>query len=356
MLVPNRIRRSSLLALAVLGAGCGSATTVVEHSATGATQTSTPSGAGAVLHPAVQSIPAGDNPHDVGVAGGKVWVADFGGPVLEFDARGHRLSVIKLDAQSMAVGAGGVWVGVLSNSNSGPQGPIAEIDARTGQVSRHVITRDPADLLAVGDGAVWAASRFTPRITRIPLAGGPQRTFRLPGTPTAIAVGRSAVWVAVGQAGTPQAVGEPQTGSGQVLGLDAGTGAQLGKENETAVPTSLVVAQGKVWVALANDVNALDELDEATGRSVTGTPSINVGMQPTGLASGDGSVWALNYSDGTVTRVDPATSHPTATIAFAPATDPDRLAANSPIRLAVAPATLWVTDAQANTLRRVPVR
>jgi hypothetical protein len=54
--------------------------------------------------------------------------------------------------------------------------------------------------------------------------------------------------------------------------------------------------------------------------------------------------------------VDPATSHPTATIAFAPATDPDRLAANSPIRLAVAPATLWVTDAQANTLRRVPVR
>jgi streptogramin lyase len=356
MLVLHRIRRSSLVALAVLGAGCGGASTVVEHSATGATQTGTSSSAAAVLHPTAESIPAGDNPHDVVVAGGKIWVADFGGPVLEFDAHGHRLRTIKLDAQSMAAGAGGVWVGLLSNSNTGPQGPIAEIDARRGQVSRHLIARDPADLLAVGDGAVWSASRFAPRITRIPLAGGPQRSFRLPGTPTAIALGRSAVWVAVGQAGTPQAVGEPQTGSGQVLGLDAATGAQLAQEGETAVPTSLVVAQGKVWVALADDVNALDELDEATGRSATGTPSINVGKQPTGLASGNGSVWALNYSDGTVTRVDPVTGHPTATIAIGPATDPDRLAANTPIRLALAPATLWVTDAQANTLRRVPVR
>jgi hypothetical protein len=356
MLVVHRIRRSSLLALAVVGAGCGSGNTVVEHSATSATQTGTTSTAVVLLRPPVQSIPAGDNPHDVAVAGGKVWVADFGGPVLEFDSRGHRLRTISLDAESLAAGPDGVWVGLLSNSNSGPQGPIAEIDARSGQVSRHLLTRDPADLLAVGDGAVWSASRFAPRVTRIPLAGGPQRSFRLPGTPTAIAVGRRSVWVAIGQAGTPQAVGEPQTGSGQVLGLDAVTGAKLAQAGEISVPTSLVVAQGKVWVALANDVNELDELDEATGRPVTGTAPINVGKQPTGLASGNGSVWALNYSDGTVTRVGPATGNPTATIAVGPSTDPDRLAANSPIRLAVGPATLWVTDAQANKLRRVPVR
>src|SRR5204863_9468126 len=92
----------------------------------------------AVTNPAVETFPAGDNPHDLAVAGGKLWVADFGGPVREYDARGHHLKTIALDAQSMAPGPGSVWVGLLSNSNTGPQGPIAEIDARRWHVSRRI--------------------------------------------------------------------------------------------------------------------------------------------------------------------------------------------------------------------------
>jgi hypothetical protein len=304
----------------------------------------------------VTTIPAGDNPHDVVVASAHIWVADFGGPLIEFDTQGHRLRTIRVDAQAIAAGPGEVWVSELSNSNTGPQGRLTEVDARTGQVSRRLNTRDSVDVLAVGDGAVWAASRFAARITRVPVSGGAQRTLRLSGTPTAIAVGSSATWVAVGQAGTAQAVGEPQTGNGAVLKLDSSTGAQLAQQGETTVPTALAVAHGKVWVALAGDVDAVDGLDETTGRSVSGSPSINVGKQPTDLASGDGSVWALNYSDGTVTRVDPVTARATGTIAFASPTDPDRLAANSPIRLAVSAGTIWVTDAEANTLRRVSSR
>ena len=65
-------------------------------------------------------------------------------------------------------------------------------------------------------------------------------------------------------------------------------------------------------------------------------------------------MWALNYSDATVTRIDAASGRVTGTIAFGPRTDPGRLAANSPIRLALTPGALWVTDAAANSLRRLP--
>lgn len=104
-----------------------------------------------------------------------------------------------------------------------------------------------------------------------------------------------------------------------------------------------------------DDINQLSRIDEATGQQVSGPP-IAVGQQPTGLVAGDGSVWALNYSDATITRVEPATGGTTATIAFGPRTDPNRLAANSPIRLAITPGTLWVTDAEANSLRRLSDR
>jgi streptogramin lyase len=325
------------------------------------TEASTPRTTGsaspAVIHPAVKTFPAGENPHDLAVAGGKLWVADFGGPVREYDARGHQVKTIALDAQSMAPGPGSVWVGLLSNSNTGPQGPIAEIEAHGGHVARRVKMRDSADVLAVGHGAVWAASRFATRVTRIPLSGGPQRTFKVPGAPTAIAVGPGGVWVAYGAAkpGLSAAVGEPQTGEGGVVKLDPKSGRQLAKQSKGAVPTALVVAHGTVWVALADDVNQVDRIDEATGQSGSGEP-IAVGQEPTGLVAGDGSVWVLNYADGTVTRVDPASGHTVATIAFGARTDPSRLAANSPIRLAVTLGTLWVTDAEANTLRRLPDR
>jgi hypothetical protein len=345
-----------LVVFAAISAGCGGGTsggggsTAAGNPATGATS------AAPVLHPAVKSIPAGDNPHSVLVAGGAIWVADFGGPVREFDTRGHQLRVIKLDEQAVAPGPSALWVGELSNSNSGPQGPLAEVDARTGKVVRRFAARDPVDVLAVGGGALWAASRFTSRITRISLPGGAQRTFRLPGTPTAIALGPGSVWVAYGQAGTSQAVGQPDTGAGGVVKLDPTTGRQTAQQSEGAVPTALVVAHGTVWVALANDLNELDRIDEATGKSVPGAPTVSVGKQPTDLVFADGSVWALNYSDATVTRVDPATGRPTATIAFAAPTNPDRLAANTPIRLAITPGLLWVTDAEANALRRLPDR
>jgi hypothetical protein len=291
----------------------------------------------------------------VTVAYGHIWVADFGGPVREFDLRGRRLRTIRASAQVLAPGPDSVWVGELSNSNT-LLGKLSEIDVRTGRVVRRFATKHPVDVLAVGDGAVWTASHFTSRITRVALSSGAQRTFPLPGNPTAIAVGNGAVWVAYaepesGNGGISQAVGEPQTGGGGVAQLDPTSGSKLTAQTESVVPTALVLAHGSVWAALANDVNQVDRIDASSGQSA-GT--ISVGKQPTDVAFGDRSVWALNYSDATITRIDPVSGHVSATVTFAPPTDPDRLAANTPIRLAVTLGTLWVTDASANTLRRLP--
>ena len=343
-------------ALALAAAGCsGKSAPTNTHAQTGTGQRSTSTTA-VVTHPTVRTFNAGVNPHDLVAVGRNVWVADFGGPLREYDAQGHRLKTIAVDVQSMAAARDSVWVGELSNSNTGPQGPLAEVDARNGRVVRRLKTRDPVDVLAVGDGGVWTASRFATRITRIPLNGGAQRTFKLPGAPTAIAIGSSGVWVAYGpNPGLAGAAGEPSNGSGGVVKLDPASGRELSSRFESVVPTALVVAHGSVWVALSNGVNGLDRLDEASDHSVADTP-IPVGEQPTGLATGDGAVWVLNYSDGTITRVNPASGRVTGTIAFGPRTDPNRLAANSPIRLAVTPGTVWVSDAAANALHRLSAR
>src|SRR5436190_19905313 len=124
--------RSSLPA-AGCGGGPGSTKT---HTAASTPQTTGLTGP-AVTHPAVETFPAGDNPHDLAVAGGKLWVADFGGPVREYDARGHHLKTRAPDARSMAPGPGSVWVGLVSDSRTGTPGPLVEIDAgRCQMVSR----------------------------------------------------------------------------------------------------------------------------------------------------------------------------------------------------------------------------
>jgi hypothetical protein len=351
-----RLLVAAAVVLLATSAGCGG------HSAGAggagsAAQTGSSTGAGASIHPPAQVIRAGDNPHDIAVVSGHIWVADFGSPVQKFDLHGRHLRTIPASAQSLAAGPNTVWVGELSNSNR-LLGKLAQIDAISGRRVRTFATEDAADEIAVGAGAVWTASHFAARITRIALPSGAQRTFPLPGNPTAIGMGHGAVWVAFaqpesGNGGVSQAVGEPQTGSGGVVQLDPSNGSQLSTQSEQTVPTALLVTGGSVWVSLANDLNEVDRLDARSGQSRS---TIRVGKQPTELAFGDGSVWALNYSDATVTRIDAASDQVSATITFAPPTDPDRLAANTPIRLAVTPGTLWVTDAQANILRRLPER
>src|SRR5437763_6791811 len=125
------------LSMALTSCGGGGA------SGGGDTATQGASSGSQVAHPAVQTFPAGENPRDLVVAAGRIWVLDFGEPtVREFDSRGHLVRKVKLDGQSIAPGPNSVWVGELSNSNSGPQGPVADVDARSGRAWRRLTPKD----------------------------------------------------------------------------------------------------------------------------------------------------------------------------------------------------------------------
>ena len=77
-------------------------------------------------------------------------------------------------------------------------------------------------------------------------------------------------------------------------------------------------------------------------RSGRRTALVDVGNDPTAIAAGAGSVWVTNSTDGTVTRIDPATLL-TTTISVG----------HGPAAIAVNAAGAWVADAGDDELVRV---
>lgn len=70
-------------------------------------------------------------------------------------------------------------------------------------------------------------------------------------------------------------------------------------------PTAVAVGFGTVWVTNNTD-GTVDRLDVRTGR--LRAPAILVGPGPLAVATGEGGVWVATgdgYGDNTVTRVTP---------------------------------------------------
>src|SRR5581483_3711279 len=124
-----------------------------------------------------------------------------------------------------------------------------------------------------------------------PDTGAAIRTISLDIHPTALTVGRDALWVADYDAGT---VTEVDPRSGETLGsaLPVGNG-----------PSALLLADGRLWVANSED-STVTAIDPDTDRTLATIP---VGSGPAALAAGSGVVWVANQYSGTVSRVDPTT-------------------------------------------------
>ena len=147
-------------------------------------------------------------------------------------------------------------------------------------------------------------------------------------------------------------------------------------------PTGVAVGEGAVWVANTGDAT-VTRIELGTGRR-EGRP-IRVGEDPRAIAAGGGAVWVANYGDGTVSRIDPRTNTAGAPIPVGPgpsdivvgagrvwvATEADRVVrldprtgalAGSPIRvqsegaLALGGGRLWVSDRKDRTVRSIDVR
>ncbi|HEV8648022.1 MAG TPA: hypothetical protein VG276_01165 [Actinomycetes bacterium] len=106
-----------------------------------------------------------------------------------------------------------------------------------------------------------------------------------------------------------------------------------------AGPADVLVSDGAVWVANATQ-GTVSRIDPATN---TVTRTIRVGRNPSRLAAGYGSIWAAN-NDGTVSRINARTGRVTATI---PVTG------IRPSDLAAGAGAVWVTSGAGARLMRV---
>ena len=159
-----------------------------------------------------------------------------------------------------------------------------------------------------------------------PSAGAVRAVVPLGTSPSTLAAGDGAVWVANANAGT-------------VSRIDPSTRAVVETIPVGSSPSGIAVGAGAVWVA-NNDDETVSRIDPGVNRVVQTIP---VGNAPTGVAVGDGSVWVANSSDGTLTRIDAITGDVITTIALgAGATN-----------VAVGAGAVWVSDEAGNRVFRV---
>jgi DNA-binding beta-propeller fold protein YncE len=262
--------------------------------------------------------------------GSSVWVANSGdGTVSQLDSR--RLKVIRTvgigaEATDIATGAGGVWV-ATGNDNT-----LVQIDPRTGAVletlrlPREEIQPTTAPAVAVGEGAVWAASGF--RLLKIDPASSKivagLRGMKCCGGLADIALGLGAVWVA--------------DLTEVVARVSPRTSTPTGPPVRGPYPSSLAVGYGSVWVAGADEGGTHPALWRIDAQTLQVTQTIPLGKRrlpgpALGLATGDGAVWLADYDRGTLLRIDPATGAIVSTIRIG----------GHPWGVAVGAGRVWVT-------------
>ncbi len=107
-------------------------------------------------------------------------------------------------------------------------------------------------------------------------------------------------------------------------------------------PHNVAAGFGSVWVTVSGE---LVRLDSATGAVLA---RISIGGRPWGVAVGEGAVWVGNWTDGTVTRVDPATNtvvwRVTLNTSFGEA---------SPVGVAAGGGSVWAADNSSDEVWRL---
>jgi streptogramin lyase len=119
------------------------------------------------------------------------------------------------------------------------------------------------------------------------------QTIRVGNAPYNVAAGFGSVWVTVFR---------------ELVRLDPATGAVVARIRVGGRPWGVAVGEGAVWVAGWTD-GSVSRVDPATN-TVTWRVTLNTPLgeaSPVGVAAGGGSVWAADNSSDEVWRLDPAT-------------------------------------------------
>ena len=219
-----------------------------------------------------------------------------------------------------------------------PPNSVAVIDAKTNELVTTVPVGIRPGPIAAGGGFVWVGNLQDRNLSK--LGAGRARVVRtIPldnRTPTGLAVGADAVWVAHGRLGQLSRV-DPQFGQVTETVEPAGRGpystngsvddrrrARCGPSSATrpsrasirttsGVTGSTLAGGGPADVVVGERLGLgqqlrLGERSAFQSRHVRGGPTEDdpdVGRRPSGLAFGEGAIWVAITGDDLVTRIDP---------------------------------------------------
>ena len=193
----------------------------------------------------------------------------------------------------VAVDSGHVWVG------EGKRGSVLEVDPTKLVLVRSVRITNFPYRLAAGSGTVWVATGYDGSITRIKADGTNSRPFRAEPKASGrvqLAVGYGALWAA--------------SQDGVLARVDPSSLRLIARILRVGFPEALSTGFGGVWLADATRFVVV-RIDPVRNHVVLEIP---IGGVAEDIAVGDGAVWAVTPVQNRLWRIDPRTNAVTASI------------------------------------------
>jgi ABC-type transport system substrate-binding protein len=167
---------------------------------------------------------------------------------------------------------------------------VSRIDPGTNEESQLLRAGSSPTGIAVGDGALWIADSIGGALLRVDPVTEAVEAVPLAGLPSGVAFTPGAVWVSV----SPNSVARVDpTDRNVVLTQQVGSG-----------PTAVVAAFGSIWVANHLDAT-VTRLEPSTGREEAKIP---VGDGPNALVAAGGRLWVGVELEDEVLAIDPTTN------------------------------------------------
>jgi YVTN family beta-propeller protein len=265
------------------------------------------------------------------------------GPEALAAADSHRRRRLLMTAVALAAGAAiaAIVVGLTGGSSivTVPPNAVGLIDPATNRVTDSVPVGAGPSGIAVGEGAVWIASRDDKTVARVnPRTHEIEQTIPVDGTPTGVAAGWGEVWVAHGIAGTLERIDPRYNRHADTIAVLAPDAIQT-----STIKGTVAISRGAprgVWAAYSDSTVAKIDarFDRVSARGYAGST-------PLGIAVSEDAVWVANYTGNNVTRLDPrslqfATAAPIAV-------------GKGPSAIAVGGGAVWVADSFSDAVSRI---
>jgi YVTN family beta-propeller protein len=225
---------------------------------------------------------------------------------------------------------------------------VAVIDPTNDRIVEAVSVGDSPGPIGVNEEGVWILNFNSQTLSRInPKTHELQSTQGIGGTPENMAVAGDEVWILDScNANTNPALIRYEHGSPlnfEVVPLPPPSGPG---EATQRVACGLTANQDSAWAGLTAPASLVQtSIDPSLNIAEAGEP-IAVPGQPTAIGLGEGAVWAADYSNNVIYRVDPDTGKIEATTRVG----------SGPIAVAVGLGAVWVANQNDGSVSRIDTR